>query len=551
MKKIVTIWMLLPWLTAAAAEDAGPVVEVRGDRTVIYPQRMALTGEETLMDVLEMYPDVMGAGFDELLTGSGLHDSYQLRLENVAVSGDTRLLVTQIKACLISKIQICDNAGVAKGRTGDGRVIDVNLLRAEEGVHGFLSLQGGTDGQLAPSANVRLGSRKTDIWSAVTYTRDDYKGGEDKVENLHFQMTSRFSPRDLLRTYVTQSAAVSDLTAGSSRLHVRNRSVMARLRYFHTFNELGTELLTMLSWAHHYTPGDTYDSSPATRRHEAARTNSPAWMLELNTPLCTKKLSLMAGYEGGIDNIRYSLDDETEPDNNERSRYRVMCNSLYLQLNCVAGPLLLTVGDRVMFYHYRRRGAPKEWTLNDTRNNLQASVVWTPRRGHQVQAAYYRKFRNPSAMSIDPLEEVKTDQYKLSYACSQPSFTGKLDGSIYSSEGSRAWAIDGAVYKKAGVLSLTAGFNVYSTRADDSERMTFANIRLAPVLYLPQSWRLSARVVWFSARSPYRSLNDNSAFYGGVQVDKRLGRHWSIHAEWHDMFCRQYSAVLGGIMYCL
>lgn len=545
---VLLLWLMLSLLRATAA-DVLPAVEVKGDRTIIYPQRLELTGEETLMDILEMYPDLMGAGFDDLLLGTGYQDSYQLRLENVAVSADTRLLVTQLKASLISKIQICDNAGVAKGRTGDGRVIDVNLVKTDEGVHGFLSLQRGTDKRFAPSANLRYGSEHTDIWSALTYTYDDADGLVNKAENFHFHMANRFTPRDLLRTYITQSSSISDLTTEGSRSHVRNRSLMARFRYFHTFNELGTELMTMLSWAHQYTPGDTYDADLSLRLNESVEINSPVILFELNTPLFTKNLSLMAGYEFELDVIHHNADDTSAGKNSEHNRYQMLNNDLYVQLNYTLGPLLLTVGDRVMFYHYKQKVAHNEYTCSDTRNNFQASVVLTPRRCHQVQVAYYRKFQNPPVMTIQPLDEIMTNQYRLSYAYSRPTFCAKLDGSIYSGDEIDSWSIDGSAFKKMGVWMLTAGFNVYGVKPTGNERFTFATLRLVPAVRLPQALQLSAKLLWYSTRSPYRLMNENTAFYGSLQVDKQLGRHWSFHAEWHDMFYRHRSAALGGIMY--
>jgi len=558
MYRLTVSLLLLVLSLSTMAADSLPVVELKGDRTIIYPQRLELTGEETLLDVLEMYPDLLGAGFDNLLMGNGAQDFYQLRLDNVAICGDTRLIVTQMKASLIGKIQICDNAGVAKGRTGDGRVIDINLLKADDGAHGFLSLQGATDKQFAPSANLRYGSKNTDIWSALTYTYEDANDLVDKVENFHFQMTNRFSSRDLLRTYITQSSSVSDLTAGSARFHSRDKALMARLRYFHTFNDLGTELLTMLSWAHHYSPSDSHDTAPVLSQCETTRINSPVWLLELNTPLFTKSLSLMAGYEGSLDIYRYDVDGA--PDDNEHGHFQVTNNALYIQFNYTIGPLLLTIGDRVMFYHYRQKSTHEDWSHNatthfdqgsksDTRNNFQFSAVLKHAKHHQMQVAYYRKFRNPAGVNILPLEEVKTDQYKLSYAYSRPTFCARLDGSLYRADDGNSWSIDGSVYKKAGIWTLTAGFNVYGFNPFDSERFTFANIRLVPVVRLPQALQISAKLLWYSPRSTYRLTNESTAFYGSLQVDKQIGRHWSFHAEWHDMFYRQRSAALGGIMY--
>ena len=290
-------------------------------------------------------------------------------------------------------------------------------------------------------------------------------------------------------------------------------------------------------------------------------------MLELNTPLFTKNLSMLLGYEGDLDIIRYGVDYDSSADSpfSQESRYYVMNNDIYLSFNYVAGPVRLAVGDRVMFYHYKQKGYADDWSKNDTRNNFQASAVFTPRKAHQVQVAYYRKFHNPSAMNMFPeewvnadgtykggnplVEEVKTDQYKLSYVYSLPTFTGKFDGSLYHTDGNDYWTIDGAVFKQTGALSLTAGFNVYSVNPKDDRRTTFADIRLLPAVRLPQLVQVSAKLIWYSNKAPYRMLADGTAFYGALQADKQVGSHWSIHAVWHDMFYSQRSAALAGVMY--
>ena len=52
------------------AEGSLPIVEIKADRTMIYPRRMELTGEESLMDVLQMVPELMIAGYEDVLTSS-------------------------------------------------------------------------------------------------------------------------------------------------------------------------------------------------------------------------------------------------------------------------------------------------------------------------------------------------------------------------------------------------------------------------------------------------------------------------------------------------
>ncbi len=61
------------------AQDSLPIVEIKADRTIIYPQRMELTGEETLMDVLQMVPDLMIAGYQDVISTYNLRCPYQRR----------------------------------------------------------------------------------------------------------------------------------------------------------------------------------------------------------------------------------------------------------------------------------------------------------------------------------------------------------------------------------------------------------------------------------------------------------------------------------------
>ena len=66
MRRSVIILLSLLLLSASMfAESSLPIIEVKADRTMIYPQRMELTGEETLMDILQMVPDLMIAGYED------------------------------------------------------------------------------------------------------------------------------------------------------------------------------------------------------------------------------------------------------------------------------------------------------------------------------------------------------------------------------------------------------------------------------------------------------------------------------------------------------
>jgi hypothetical protein len=103
------LYILIGFLLLAGslfAESELPVIEIKADRTMIYPQRMELTGEESLMDILQMVPELMIANYEDVIS------SYNLRIDNCPTNGDTRLILSQMKAKDIAKIQVCDNTAV-------------------------------------------------------------------------------------------------------------------------------------------------------------------------------------------------------------------------------------------------------------------------------------------------------------------------------------------------------------------------------------------------------------------------------------------------------
>ena len=168
------------------AENDLPTIEVKVDRTMIYPQRMELTGEESLMDILQMVPDLMIAGYEDVIS------NYNLRIDNCPMNGDTRLILSQMKAKNIAKIQVCDNTGVAKGTIGMNKVLDINMMMPDA-LKGFVEAQGGfgKDVEGIGSANALFGSQHTDLYANASYR---HHNGNEEYLTLH--MTNRFDDRN-------------------------------------------------------------------------------------------------------------------------------------------------------------------------------------------------------------------------------------------------------------------------------------------------------------------------------------------------------------------
>ncbi|MBO4718672.1 MAG: hypothetical protein J5658_02255 [Prevotella sp.] len=492
---------------------AVPSVEIKADRTMIYPQRMELTGEESLMDILQMVPELMIAGYEDVI------DSYNLRIDNCPMNGDTRLILSQMKARDIAKIQVCDNTGVAKGTIGMGRVLDVNM-KMPDGEKGFVEGQGdfGKDVAGLGSVNALYGSKGTDLYANASFRHQD---GNEEYLTLH--MTNRFDDMNKLLTYFTQQYL--DHPSATSR------KVMGRARYFHTFNDLGTELLIV--------GGYQYASDPALSN------KLPLYIVELNTPLLTKRLSMMLGVEGDFLMTRQKDTDR---------RWDVFNNDIYLQFTYALPKWKLTVGNRVMFYNYKLMDSGISQKHSDTRDNANACVVYLPDDRNQIQLGYYRKYYNPSYLVLfmnantllneewvraeGLLEEWTINQVKLAYAYSKQKLTVQTEASYYAVEDgenfttlgvSAYWKTMGSTNRPNG-LTLAGGSNLYTAKSG-----TYASIRLAPTAYLSHEWQIGMQVVYYTGKAPRRE-ETGVPVYGCLSVNKQFGKKWNLCVDWHDMF---------------
>ena len=502
----LTLFSFLLFSVPIFAEGDLPIIEIKADRTMIYPQRMELTGEESLMDVLQMVPELMIAGYEDVIS------SYNLRIDNCPMNGDTRLILSQMKAKDIAKIQVCDNTGVAKGTIGMGRVLDINMKMPDR-LNGFVEGQGDFGKEVAGigSVNALYGSQHNDLYANASYR---HQNGNEEYLTLH--MTNRFDDRNKLLTYFTQQYL--DHPSATSR------KVMGRARYFHTFNDVGTELLIV--------GGYQYAS-------DLALSNKlPLYIVELNTPLLTKRLSMMLGAEGDFLMTRQKDTDR---------RWDVFNNDIYLQFTYALPQWKLTVGNRVMFYNYKLMDAGIGQKHSDTRDNANACVVYVPNDRNQIQLGYYRKYYNPSYQSLfmnaitlsdeewaitkGPLVERTINQMKLAYAYSKQRLTVQTEASYYAVEdGENFTELGASAYWKTKWLSVTGGSNLYVAKSGG-----YASFRFAPTAYLPHEWQIGLQVVYYTRNSPRRETT-GVPVYGCLSVNKQFGKKWNLGVDWHDMF---------------
>ena len=523
---LVALALVSKGQAAYCQEPNERVVEMRADRVVIYPQRMQLDDEATLMDVLMMYPDLMQEGFEELV------QQYNVRLNNTTVNLDPRIFLNQLKAKYISRIQICDNSGVAKGTSGLNRVIDVNLLNFEKGFHGQSGLQLGSDLRAVHNVETRLESDYTDLYATASYAYRRISDKDSHRQHLSAHMINSFSPYDKLQSYLTQMYADG------------TQKYSARATYNHIFNDKGTDLMFLAGCQYSNIPKIrvTDDFEYLTTRGE----DFYIGVIELNTPIC-KGLDMMLGWEGDFDISRLKLPE------GKRQNYTLFNNDIYLQFNYVYGLWKFTVGDRLMFYRY---GVGND-SHNDIRNNVEVSAIANMGRHSQFQVAYHRKFSNPAFSFDDEISEEEwivgkeslrasyINEIKLAYNYSRPNFTYSLGSYFLGMQNSdNIWKLCTSLFWKWRFISLTAGINFYDILGPQSD---FATFHIAPRLNLPLNFQLGAQAV-FAAGG--KRLAHDERVYMALQIHKQFGSHFNISLDWHDIFGgRQWSACLLSAQY--
>lgn len=557
---------LMP-LFASAQEEQKPAVVFMGDRTIIYIDRLPLQGDETLLDVLQIYPELLVKGFEDIIA------NYQVRMDNTAIFCDVRQYLANTPARNIRTMQIVETPSVAKGVTGIGGVIDLNPKSNEEGTHGFVGLEMDTKGGVSPFTAINSGIKhpqgsSTDIYGSASFNDHSRHGDTNLGEHATVNITHHFGAKDRMILFLRQGYSRSDYEPMSSS----NRDYMAHLYHYHTFNDIGTMLLLVAGYRYQ-DDRVNYDPKPLYAK-ERSTTGLQTYVAELNTPLpFLGGTQLMLGWEGDFIHLPYNL-RQAMTDNSATAtgsvtkelsfhdNYTISVNDFYLMLDYRLGPVTLSAGDRVSVYHYGMEASGSTASYNPVRHTPMGTIVANLAPSHQLRGGYARRFINPSFLSVlptsypardgqtwisytHPATEERADVYSLAYSYSHSSINGNLSAKYthFTNIDENTLQVNAAVDWRRDCFSLTAGASLCHSDAF-GDKKTYTYIRLAPTVRFSHDWRVSAQGIWRSAKAPERAILDDAAVYTLLSVSKTFARHIALTAQWHDIFNSNRSAAL-------
>ncbi|MCR5455144.1 MAG: hypothetical protein K6F33_09185, partial [Bacteroidales bacterium] len=410
------------WDDRSGALNAEPIIEHRPDRVIIFPQRMALADNITVMDMLMMFPEALSRNFDEL------DDRYVVRVENYNYEADIRVFLSTLKAKYVSKIQVCDNPDVMKGRKNLGGVIDINLIRGTETKDIFIGAEMDTKGlQHTPIFNAIYGNGKTDVLVTATLQDDSRKGDYDATARCAAKINTALNENHNLMYDFSARYSNNSLDG-----HTHSRYYGGQIQYDGIFNEAGT-MLTLVADAEYYDDGFTSPKYQMLPNSERNREVWQVYMVEFYSPLA-EGLEICAGWEGDFGTTSLRLNQQLDLENSEKTaietafglsqlptdfnvkdRIHTYNNDFYAQFDYSVGPLALTLGDRLMCYHYGYSNdiSSRKENNNHPYNLIIASAILKPNWHHQVQTAYYRRFVTPDSYDTHNYLHFDTDGHSI------------------------------------------------------------------------------------------------------------------------------------------
>lgn len=530
-------------------EEQQQPIEHLGDRYIIHVDALHPDSEMTLMDVLQSCPELISNN------GKQFTQTYELRIDNIPLTMDEETLLHALRAADISTIQVCVYTSVTKGGDGSGAIIDVYLKPQAQGVvKGYLQLEGSTRGNGMAYGNIV--GRTGDVtlrgyalgnlhYSAGTLTDIPRYSSRLGIDNMHLSVDWDISQRDNIKFKLHQ-----DYLDSKQRLYHPDeapgvtsniqRDWYAVASYLRTLNSAGATL--------NLETGIDYLNAGLTDARQ--RDCMLYYFTEANIPCLNNALNIMAGWE--IDYLNtWNVGAE---------RQQMMFNDLYALFDFSLGRLKFAVGDRLRIINYWQRDSDSPlsalWRNRRTENSYLLSAGY--RMGaHFLQVVYNHDYDVPLIDDFEEDYDIEQNRRifnanlptnvvrraELRYTWQQPSVV--LWGSVL-----HTWSGAGAIIDErhtgarasltwhCGALRLTAGADYYheSVIADGTEErrhFNYFNLRLLPTLTLGHGLRISARLFYNSRMDLLSEVHPH--LYASVKVSKRLGRHVTLTADFHDL----------------
>lgn len=569
----------LPQMTAAPIEHIG-------DRYIMHVSEMELTGEESLLDVLMMCPEVISLDGNNIIGGDPFANQYGkfvIRIDNQEYGLDYATLLHHFKAREIESIKVCQNAEVMKGCSSLKKVIDITLRKGENGVSGRVGLFADTYG--GGKGIVSVLSQQDDL-RILSHVEGNFQrtsnSDKDAYQNQSSNTVNHYSHEGAKLNVLWTPTSKDILEVDAMQTYTRNhfthspadyvRAYHLQADYTRTLGENGSSILFTLGAEHISDNGRTQEESQTFPYQN--HSTYPFAVIEYATPVLTQDLWITAGFEGGL-----SIEKNCIADYINHSNYE----DFYVQLDYNIGKWGFMAGERYRIINFRPKqiSSASKWK-HTTRNHIYSfSAYYTFTPGHTLQGTFCRRIFNPEFgdfVTAGDMEGAWKPTYttdirnslanvmELKYTYSKPNLVvstsvKNIHQHLMDSKHDNTLGIGTTAFWHTGILRLTAGFNYFWERAEtpveettlrDTSYHNFAVFKLAPQLTLPDGWRLTSNLIWCTYRHTATPAYTPANLYAEVGVYKNIGKHLTLEGRFHDIASQHFgnrAATIGCTYY--
>ena len=565
--------------------NAAPIEHI-GDRYIMHVSEMELTGEESLLDVLMMCPEVISLDGNNIIGGDPFANQYGkfvIRIDNQEYGLDYATLLHHFKAREIESIKVCQNAEVMKGCSSLKKVIDITLRKGENGVSGRVGLFGDTYG--GGKGIVSVLSQQDDL-RILSHVEGNFQrtsnSDKDAYQNQSSNTVNHYSHEGAKLNVLWTPTSKDILEVDAMQTYTRNhfthspaeyvRAYHLQADYTRTLGENGSSILFTLGAEHISDNGRTQEESQTFPYQN--HSTYPFAVIEYASPILTKDLWITAGFEGGL-----SIEKNCIADYINHSNYE----DFYVQLDYNIGKWGFMAGERYRIINFRPKqiSSASKWKHTTHNHIYSLSTYYTFTPGHTLQGTFCRRIFNPEFgdfVTAGDMEGAWKPTYttdirnslanvmELKYTYSKPNLVvstsvKNIHQHLIDNNHDNTLGIGTTAFWHTGILRLTAGFNYFWERAEtpveetslrDTSYHNFAVFKLAPQLTLADGWRLTSNLIWCTYRHTATPAYTPANLYAEVGVYKNIGKHLTLEGRFHDIASQHFgnrAATIGCTYY--
>lgn len=546
---------LAAMLICGAAANAA-VIEHAADRIIINVDQMDLNGDETLLDVIMMMPDVMSVDGRQLISGGmqkRMFGQYAVRVDNLDIDVSPEMFLKNTKAREIQKIKMVINPGVQKGCGGLKQVIDVYYLKGENGNTGKVTAEADSYGKGEIWA---VDKKATDNYLLHTYAIGALENRKHDCVEPNCGSVNEHGVGGSVRSHFNWNITDKDNNITTASInYTRDRKIGEEPTFYRTyqFDDCYTRDLGNGAYAL-FQIGLDYNHSNEMGRH--AKSTNPTAVVELGAPFISKNLYLNGGFEGGYSASTRGFTVPGSEELTERSSYE----NIYAQLDWNCGKFNFSVGDRVCFSTvYRDKVyAQSKWNHTAVTNHFTATSWVNINEHNTIQGTFARRFYGPhipeeirligDVNGEDVTESpIYTAEMRYTYQKKDFNVMGIVKN-VHVNNYNKEFCSDidhdnilqlgATAFWHKGALRITAGFDYNwqkSNFVDGVKYNNFVNLKLAPQVSICDGWRFTSLML-YNSRKAYESETYTPAnFYADLGASKEFGEKWLVEAKFHDM----------------